>query len=271
MKFLAFSPNVEGDRIRTAKGKRVRRPRFEARSSLPVSAACVVGNGVRETLSALLGTPVTMRLCEPSIPSPDAWHLLVRNARLYRVRGTVSDAAIVLRAADATALSTALFGESHCAGEAERALSPIECDVLDRMVNAIAANLAAVCGNREGHQVERVGEIGGFVTYFELLIEEPATARIGIALSRDPSSDARGSLEVAHLARVEVTVLACAEIGSAQAAAVARLPVGAVIPMTAGAFTRCALTAHGRRLARGTCGVLNGNYAFCVDATREAM
>ena len=35
-------------------GRRVRRARFVDRSLLPVAAACVVANGVRETLAALL-------------------------------------------------------------------------------------------------------------------------------------------------------------------------------------------------------------------------
>src|ERR1700734_1263613 len=131
-------------------GRRLKRARFEARSALPISAACVVANGVRETLSSLLGVPVAMRLFAPSIPSPHAWQAILDNARLYRVRGNVADAAIVLRAADANGLSAALFGESGN-GAAQRSLSPIECDVLDRMVASIAANLGAVCGPRNGH------------------------------------------------------------------------------------------------------------------------
>lgn len=251
-------------------GRRLKRARFEARSALPISAACVVANGVRETLSSLLGVPVAMRLFAPSIPSAQAWQAILEDARLYRVRGNVADAAIVLRAADANGLAGALFGESG-SGAAQRSLSPIECDVLDRMVGSIAANLGAVCGPRNGHAVERVPGISGFVTYFEFAVDEPVGARIGVALSRDPSNEARGSLEIGHLARITVRTLATIELGNAQAAAVARLAVGAMLPIDAAALHRCRLATHGQRLAHGSAGVLNGHYAFRVDALRHAV
>jgi flagellar motor switch protein FliM len=269
VKLLGFA--VPFDECSNApRGKRVRRARFEARSALPISAACVVANGVRETLASLLGRPVLIKLFEPSIPSPAAWQAILREARLYRVRGNVADAAVVLRATDATALAAALFGEPHTAAAADRTLSPFESDILDRMVNAIAGNLTAVCGPREGRPVERVATLDGFVTYFELLIEEPAAARIGIALSRDPSPEGRGSLNVGHLAAVGVTTRASLDLGRVQGAAVARLSVGAMVALEPAALHRCSLTAHGRRLAAGRCGVRNGRYAFQVDA-REGM
>ena len=136
MKWLAFS--AARSRDRSAFPKAVRAARFETRSMLPISAACVVANGVRETLSSLLRVSVGVRLFEPSIPSPQAWPAILERARLYRLRGHVADAAIVLRPVDAAALAAALFGESHPAGA--RDLSPIECDVIDRMVSTIAAN-----------------------------------------------------------------------------------------------------------------------------------
>jgi hypothetical protein len=181
VKSLGFETTLESRH--TAPGtKRIRRARFERRSLLPISAACVVANGVRETLSSLLCAPAGLRLFEPVIPEPGAWSRIVEKARLYRVNGNVADAAIVLREADAIALIAALFGESHLPALTARELSPIENDVLDRLVNAIAANLSAVCGAREGHFVERVGRVAEFVTFFELLLEEPVAARIGIAL-----------------------------------------------------------------------------------------
>ncbi len=266
MKALGFDVPLKDGYERTG-AKRVRRAFFEARSSLPISAACVVANGIRETLSSLLRGSVAVRLFEPRIPAPHAWSAILRDARLYRVRGNVADAAVILRASDAVALAAALFGESSDA--VERALSPIECDVLDRMINVIAANLGAVCGAREGYPVERVGALDGFVTYFELLIEEPVSARIGVALSRDPASDTRGSLEAKHLAQVRLTALATLNLGKIDAAAVSRLVIGAIVPVEPAVLHRCSLMAHGRRLARGSCGVRDGRYAFYADA-REA-
>jgi|HubBroStandDraft_4_1064222.scaffolds.fasta_scaffold00005_87 hypothetical protein len=269
MKSLGFSSSPPPPGLGVS-GRRLKEARFESRSSLPISAACVVANGVRETLSSLLALPVTLRLFAPSIPAPQAWQAILREARLYRVAGNAGDAAIVLRRADASALSAALFGESAPA-PTQRALSPIECDVLDRMVGAVAANFAAVCGTREEHAVERVSALGGFVTYFELSIEEPLIARIGVALSRDPSPEARGPLGVAHLAGIELDALATLDLGSAKAATVARLAVGATLPIEPAALQRCTLAAQGQRLAHGGSGVRNGRYAMRVDAVRSAV
>jgi flagellar motor switch protein FliM len=262
VRFLGFTPHC--DDVPAAEGrKRIRRAKFEPRSALPISAACVVANGVRETLSALLAVPVKVRLFEPSIPSPPAWSAILREARLYRVRGNVADAAVLLRAADALALAAVLFGESGAS--APRPLSPIECDVIDRLVNAIAANLGAVCGARDGYPVERVTAIAGFVTYFEVLVEEPIAARIGVALSRDPSAEPRGCVEIGHLTRVRLTAAASIDLGTAPAAEVARLAAGAMVPLSTAQLQRCTLTAQGKRLARGSCGVRNGRYALTVE------
>jgi hypothetical protein len=246
--------------------KRIRRSRFERRSSLPISAACVVANGMRETLSSLLAAPVGVRIFEPVIPEPRGWSRILERARLYRVSGNVADAAIVLRETDATTLIAALFGEVCQSALAERALSPIECDVLERMANALAANLSAVCGAREGHRAVRVGGIAGFVTFFELSIDEPVAARIGVALSRDPSLETRGSFDVGHLADVRFTARALLDLGTIDAVTVARLAIGAALPIEPATLHRATLTAHGRKLAAGSCGVRNGRYAFAVDA-----
>jgi len=244
---------------------RIRRARFEPRSSLPIGAACVVANGVRETLGSLLGTQTALRLMAPSIPSPPAWPLIFENARLYRIRGTIADAAIVLRHADAIALASALFGESHERPVLARALSPIECDLLDRMVAAIASNLGTVCGNREAPLVERADAIGAFVTYFELLVEAPVAARIGIALSREPSPETRGALTPAHISRVELVASASLDLGTTRAADVARLRVGTVLEIDEAALQRCSLHAGGCRLAGGTCGAMGGRFALTVE------
>jgi len=264
MKSLGFAP---ASRHRSHEGKRIRELRFERRSSLPASAACVVANGVRETLTALLGAPVLLRLFEPVIPDPIAWKAVARDAMLYRVRGSVADAAIVLRASDAIAFASAAFGEP--AAPCARALSPIERDIVDRAANAIAANLTAVCGARESHPIERIAAIDGFVSFFEMSIEQPVESRIGIALSRDPVPEPRGALDVAHLADVRVCVDAAVDLGDAQAAAVARITVGALLPIRADELRRCTVAAAGKRLAHGVCGVRNGRYAVATRPIRE--
>jgi hypothetical protein len=264
MKSLGFT---SASRNRSDTGKRVREARFERRSSLPASAACVVANGIRETLTALLGAPITLRLFEPVIPDPRAWNAIALNAMMYRVRGSVADAAIVLRAPDAIAFASAVFGEP--AASDARALSPIERDVVDRAAHAIAANLIAVCGAREGRVVERVSAIDGFVTFFEMSMEGPVEARVGIALSRDPTPEPRGGLELAHLADVRVRAVAAIDLGSARAAAIGGIAVGAILPIRSDDLRRCTLAIAGRRLARGICGVRNGRYAIAANAIRQ--
>jgi len=146
MKSLRFVP-VIGDCA--ASPRRVRQARFETRSSLPTSAACVVANGVRETLASVLGVAVSVRLFEPVIPDPAAWQAIAQHASLYRVRGSVAEAVIILRPNDAISLVAAVFGEPAGQTSNQRLLSPIELDVANRIASAIAANLSVVCGTRD--------------------------------------------------------------------------------------------------------------------------
>lgn len=249
--------------------RRVRTPAFARSSALPTSAACVVANGVRETLGALLGASVEMRLLEPSLPPALAWAAIVDGALLYRTRGSVADAALVLRPADALALAAGLFGE-RLESRAQRELSPIERDVLDRTANAIAAHLGAVCGAREVYAVERVGSIGGFATYFELALEAPVSARIGVALSRDPDPEVRGRLEVAHLGAVPLAMTARIDLGARSTASVSQLAPGGLLSIRPSDLHCCALCLHGRDLARASFGVRNGRYALRIEALTSA-
>jgi len=251
-------------------GKRIRCALFEERSSLPTSAACVVANGVRETLALLIGAPIAMRLFEPAIPSPRAWSTIVCDAALYRVRGNVADAAVVLRAPQACALAAAIFGERSSEQPARRELSPLENEVVERVVKAIAANLGVVCGARDNLTVERVTGIASFVTYFELLVEAPVAARIGIALSREPSAEPRGGLELAHLKNVRVAAPLVLEVGEIAAGTFVRLRPGSFVPVAAVNMQRCTLALHGRDFARGSAGISNGRFALLVETVGES-
>ncbi len=259
MKSLVFGSSLRESH------KRVHNARFEERSSLPTSAVCVVASGVRETLSALLRTSVTLSLYEPTIPATPAWSAIVREAQIYRLHARKADAAIVLRPPDAVALAAAVFGEPQVAGCANRALSPIEREVVDRVVRAIARSLAAVCGTRENEEVENVRQIDGFVTYFELQLEAPVAARIGIALSSDPSPEPGRQLTLEDLSQVELVPVASLDLGTVEAETIARLSLGALLPVVALNLHRATLQLHGRTLARGVCGVRNGRYALTLQ------
>ena len=244
---------------------RIRRVTFGARSALPTSAACVVANGIREALASLLGAAVEVGISEPVIPGESAWVHILHDATVYRVAGAVADAAIVLRCNDAFALIGALFGEPVHA-QTRRELSPIENDVLDHTARAMASHLGALCGARDTNAVERMQSLGRFSTYFEILIESPLTARIGIALARDPQFPPQLRLEIAHLAAVALRVRATMRLGALRAGEAAALRSGAYVSLSADSMQRCTLYAGGRLLMRGSCGVRNGHYAVTIAA-----
>ena len=259
MKALAFERSAA-----IASGRRIRRAYFELRSSLPVSAACLVANGVRETLGALLAAPVSLRLLEPLIPDPGAWQTLCAGAHLFGVRGPLCDAAFVLRPQDAAALASCAFGED---ASAARDLSAVEQAVLLRALRGIAGALAPVCG-RELSALERILDIRGYVTYFELLLEQPAALRLGVALSREPAPRMGPTLRIEDL--LEVRVEARVQFASAAMSAAAFLDLrpGALVPMTTRIGEPGLLKIGGAELARGECGALGDRSAMVVTAVR---
>lgn len=255
MKFLAFSSQAA-----IASGRRIRTAAFSDRSLLAIPAACAVANGVRETLSELLKTPVSLRLSEPSIPDAQAWNAIACDARLYGVRGSAAEAAIVLREADALALAAAVFGE---AGGAARPLSVMEAKLLERVVAAAARWLAPVCGRDVG-PVQPLTALRGWTTYFELLIERPFTARAGIALSREPAGTPGPGLRIEDLLEVEVELAVSLGPASVEGAAILGLRHGQCVPMMIGMGESGLLRAGGVTLAAGECGARAGRRAFAL-------
>ena len=242
-----------------ANGRRVRRARFEDRSNLPVSAACVVGNGMREALTALLHAPVNVRLLEPQLPDADGWAAISRDARWYRVRGPLADAAIVLRSRDGAALLEAAFGEPIVA-TAPR--SAIEREVLARLVRGLAATLAPVNGlTGELPPIVSQDAPVGFTTYFEVSLTLPVRATIGIALARDPQADPRGNLTLADLAEVEIELSVRLAAARMPAGELAALQPGALVPMTTEVEAFGSVCLGGHPIARAEIGACGGRYA----------
>ena len=258
MMHLAFSQDAQMDGAR-----RVRTARFERRPALPVSAACLVANSVREALGGLYSTPLHVRLFEPLIPTPQAWEAIARDAMLFRISGARNDTVVIVRRADAVALATHAFGEAE---REARALSPIERRVFERAVSAIASGCAAVGG---GGACEPASSATGLVTFFELQVDRPFYARIGIGLSRDPLPEARSEMRLDDLldVRIDLTVMAGCE--PLEAGDVALLEPGALVPMTRERGFAGTIFAAGRPLASGECGVRNGRYAFAVEAVHN--
>src|SRR6185503_16325039 len=113
----------------------------------------------------------------------------------------VADGAIILRDRDAKALVAAAFGETLDFQAVEPRLSPLECEVLDRVITALMPSLVTLCGE----QRESVGNSSGiceFVAYLELIVDQPVAARLGIALSRDLVPEAVPALTFNDLAEL---------------------------------------------------------------------
>jgi flagellar motor switch/type III secretory pathway protein FliN len=243
--------------VRVRDGRRVRRACLRERSLLPDSAACMVGNAVRETLTTLLGMPANVTVLEPVVPTAEGWRDILRDARITRIRGSFGDAAIALRPRDARMLAAATFGEIN---PAEHALSPVECVVLDRVVRALVPSLTGICGLDPRAHDNAAG--APFVTYFEALVERPQ-CRIGFALCRDPAPAARGSLALTDLFTARVEIRARLAGVTMAATEVAALQVGQIVPLAA-LSGRADLVLGERLVARGACGTCAGKFAVRV-------
>lgn len=234
---------------------RVRAIRFVPRSLLPLGAAQVIANGVREALAAAVGADVALRLFPPALPETAAWHAILHDARVYRFGGPSSEAFVILRAADAAALVAAAFGETE---PVSQQLSPLECSALDRVVRMLAAQFGALCGGAP--QIESVEEPEALTTFFELQLERPVRARIGVALRREPAALPAGMLTIDDLADIPIELRVTMEIGSMPGGEVAALEPGDVVPIGSRPG-RATVTAAGRTLALGECGVSGERYA----------
>lgn len=240
--------------------------RFEERSCLPLNAACLVAGTVRERLSALLGVPVALCVFEPEIPDAQAWEVIGRSAYVYRVRGNVADAAIVLRERDAKAVVAAAFGETPDAQMGEAPLSRLERDVLDRVASALTGTLVTLCGEqREAVATSSAAALGVFAAYLELGVDQPVAARIGIALSRDLVPEAIPALNPEDLADLPLEASVTFEVEDLTARRLAALAPGDIVPITRPGTLRGSLRIAGRTLAVGVCGVRNGRYAFEIE------
>lgn len=228
--------------------------RFEERSLLPVSAACVVANAMRERLSSLTRCEIDLRLWPPAIPQAQAWDVILHEASVYVVRGTLCDAAIVLRAKDAHALAALLFGEQST-WSADGVLSPLETEITRRAVSALSSALSAVCG--ETALARSAGGIDA-LTYFELHVLEPVACCLGVALSREPQASTGARIDAACIGRAGVTLSVEMPLLDVLAARVAALQPGDVLPAATRAASLCA---NGTRFARADCGVIGERFA----------
>jgi hypothetical protein len=258
VKFASFDPRVGAPGMST-----VRPLRFEERSLLPLSAACIVANAMREILAPLLGKDVHLLVYEPLVPSRRAWREIEKDASLYALTGTLADAAIIVRVADARALVAAIFQESAAD---ERPISAIERTVLDRAIWSLRGALCALVGSAPQRDASSAVDISTFATYFELQIVRPLDARIGIAVSREPAAAPGAGLAARELLDLEVELAVRLRPIRMPADFLVGLEPGAFVPMTESPrMLHASVELAGRPVASGECGVVGGRYAIAID------
>jgi hypothetical protein len=248
-----------------ADGRSVRLPVFVRRSTLPVSAACLVANGVRERLAQLLAVELDVELIGPAIPRSPERRVLVAGATIVRVRGRLCDGFVIIRPADARRLAAIAFGETE--RPEDDALSEIERTTLER----IAANLVPLCNSLCGtlgpvtrESIERAA--CDVVTYFEVRTTGALRIAVGFALTADPPEPVSGTVELDDLAGLELdgrVVVASGELG---VPAFSRIAIGATIALETPLGARGSLRFGDVAFARVTCGVSSGRHVAVVDA-----
>jgi hypothetical protein len=249
-------------------GRLLRRPTFEARSTLPLSAACLVANGVREMLSRLLATELDVDLSEPAMPGAEQRRLLVDGATIVRVRGRLCDGFVIVRPADARRLVALAFGERERPEHAP--LSDIERATLERIVHALVPLCNPLCGTL-GPTVLETAERAScdLATYFEVRTTSGARIALGFALSRDPAEEVAERLGLDDLAEIELEGIVEFGSGALSVPAFSRLTCGATIVLDTRLGARGLLRFGTVPFARGTCGAIDGRNVISFPAEPE--
>jgi hypothetical protein len=244
----------------------LRRARFVRRSSLPLSAACLIANGVRETLGRLLACDLEVEVLTPAIPDARARRLLVASAELYRVRGRLCDALIVVRAADARRLVARAFGEEET--PARRPLSSIESATLERVVHGLAPLCSTLCGTLGPVSNELADRAAcDLATYFEVRTIGVVSATIGFGLTRDPEETVCDCLTIDDLASVEICGAVELASGALSVPAFSRLSPGVTIALDAALGQLGTLRFGDVTFARGACGSSEGRRSLRIEET----
>jgi flagellar motor switch/type III secretory pathway protein FliN len=251
---LAFEPARGG----------VRRARFVPRSSLPVDAACVVANGVREALRTLLGEACSLTIGEPVALDAATWRSLTHDALLFATPGRATDVVFVLAARDARRLVQAAFGEDTAAEDGS--WSALEAGAIERIVARCANAADALCVERRGptSSVE-AARIPRSVAYFDVRVAAPIVLTLGVGILRElPETPPPATLTAAALGGVGIDVRVILGRGTLAAPRLLDLRVGSVVPLSTKVEGEGELNLAGQRIGLGTCGVRNGHAAFEV-------
>ena len=256
---LAFgSPHAERGRV-------VREIAFAPRSTLPVSAACLVANGVRELLSRLLAAEFEVELMEPAVLGPRERHAVLDEATIVRVRGRLCDGFVIVRPADARKLVALAFGEDE--RPQHHSLSEIERSTLERVVAALLPLCNTLCGTL-GPQTRETPEraAADLATYFEVRTTGAAGVVVGFGLSRDPAEEISERLTLDDLAEIEIEGIVEFGRGALGVPAFSRLAPGVTLVLDTPLGAAGTLRFGNVPLVRGQCGLNNGRRAISFEA-----
>ncbi|GAC1306823.1 MAG: hypothetical protein NVS2B3_02550 [Vulcanimicrobiaceae bacterium] len=245
-------------------GRVVRRASYVPRSTLPITAACLVANGARETLARLLATELEVDLIEPTIPLAAERRTLLENAAIVRVRGRLCDGFVVLRPLDQRRLVALAFDE-HERSESD-ALSEIERATVDRVIAALVPLCNTLCGTLGPVRSESAERAAcDLVTYFEVRTTGAVRLAIGFALAADPAEAVTDTVTLEDLADVELEATIEVAAGYVGVPAFSRLTNGATLALDTGLDMPGMLRFGDVDFARGTCGVSGGRRALRLD------
>jgi flagellar motor switch/type III secretory pathway protein FliN len=257
---LAFGPAQ-----RLSDGREIREPFFELRSTLPLSAACVVACGVREELGRLLGREFDVELIEPQVPRADVRSLLCSEALVVRVRGRLFDAFVLIRPTDARRIVAIAFGEPE---RPERdVLSAIERGVVERVASACVPFCGSLCGSLGASASEPAARAEHeSATYFEVRTTGEGAFAIGFALSDDPAEQIGNRIDVENLLDVRLDGRVELASGSLPLPAFANLESGTSVALQTRLGEPGRLRVGEVTIAYGTCGTSEERGAFVVTS-----
>jgi flagellar motor switch/type III secretory pathway protein FliN len=240
------------------------RARFVRRPSLPVEAACVVANGVREALRTLLGEACTVTLGEPVALDAPAWRSLVHDALLFATPGRATDVVFVLAPRDARRLVAAAFGEDTTSEDG--AWSALEAGAIERIVARCANACDALCVERRGPtSAVDAARVPRSVAYFDVRVSAPVALTLGVGILRElPETPPSATLTPAALGSVAVDVRVVVGRGTMPVPRLLELQPGSVVPLNTKVEEEGELNLAGQRIALGSCGARNGRAAFEV-------
>lgn len=249
---------------------RVRPLRFVRRSSIPLEAACVVANGIRETLRELFGEACELALGEPAAIGAAGWSVLTRDAFLFLTRGRQTDIVLVLPHADARRLVLRAFGEPDEPGAPPHlpasACSALEVHAIERIAARCAAAFDPLCAESRGApRPVPAQDVPICVAYFDLRVHAPIPLTMGVGIVRElPDPGPSGALPANALETVDLELRAVFAEGTINAVDFVTMRPGDIVPLDTKVGGVASLNVEGRPFASGVAGMFASRAAFFV-------